>query len=66
MTELGGKLSLVEIPDPLRIGLFIAPLEFPGRFGESMVTCLRIAEPGQGAMPRGLGIWVSVPVSGVW
>ena len=54
VTELGGKLSLVEIPDPLRIGLFIAPVEFPGRFGESMVTCLRIAEPGQGARLHGV------------
>ena len=47
MAKLGGKLSCIEIPNPLRIGLRVAPLEFPRRLGESIVTRFRIAQPGE-------------------
>jgi len=45
MSELGGKLGFIEIPDPLRVGFGVTPPEFPRRFGEGMVACFRVAQP---------------------
>jgi hypothetical protein len=37
MSELGGELGLVEIPNPLRVGLRVALLEFPRRFASEII-----------------------------
>jgi hypothetical protein len=47
MPELGRKLGLVEVLNPLGIGVPVAPLEFPDGFGESAVTCLGTAQPSE-------------------